>query len=433
MAQENFQIDINLNKNQLLNAVLQNLSVFPSSPLPGQTFYHTVDNTVYSWNGTTWLDLGQITTPGVTNLSLGTITGTVIPINNSSGTGVTLPSATTTLAGLLSATDKTKLDSLIAGTNGTVTSISLTMPTAFTVTGSPITSSGTFGVTANGSTSQYIRGDGTLATFPTLTSGTVTSVSATIGGALSVTGSPITSSGTLVFAWTGSNTQYVRGDGTLFQLINDATTTTSSTWSSTKIAAEIANINSAIVGGLINKGGYDAATNTPNLDVTPIAGIKNGWTYVITAPGNFFTEAVQVGDMIIAKQDSPTTLAHWTVINKNIPDIVQASTTAQGIIELATQAEVNAGTDTERAVTPATLATYISNNTGTYTSVFGDGSATSFNFTHGLNTNTPVVQIMETSTGETVRMQIRRTSATVVNVQCNIAPSAGFYTVIIKK
>lgn len=45
--------------------------------------------------------------------------------------------------------------------------------------------------------------------------GTVTSVSASISGALSVSGSPITGSGTLSFAWTGTTAQYVRGDGSL--------------------------------------------------------------------------------------------------------------------------------------------------------------------------------------------------------------------------
>jgi hypothetical protein len=46
--------------------------------------------------------------------------------------------------------------------------------------------------------------------------GSVTSVAANIGaGALSISGSPITTSGTLTFSWTGANTQQVLGDGTL--------------------------------------------------------------------------------------------------------------------------------------------------------------------------------------------------------------------------
>jgi hypothetical protein len=48
-----------------------------------------------------------------------------------------------------------------------VTSVGLTMPSAFTVTNSPITTSGTIGVTGAGTASQYVRGDGVLANFPT--------------------------------------------------------------------------------------------------------------------------------------------------------------------------------------------------------------------------------------------------------------------------
>ena len=60
------------------------------------------------------------------------------------------------------------LDSTAYGT-GSVTSVALTMPAAFSVANSPITSSGTLAVTATGTTAQYIRGDGSLATFPGLT------------------------------------------------------------------------------------------------------------------------------------------------------------------------------------------------------------------------------------------------------------------------
>lgn len=49
---------------------------------------------------------------GSTNLALGTTTSTTQPITNSNGTGFTLPSATTSLAGLMSAADKTKLNGI---------------------------------------------------------------------------------------------------------------------------------------------------------------------------------------------------------------------------------------------------------------------------------------------------------------------------------
>lgn len=54
---------------------------------------------------------------------------------------------------------------------GTVSSVALTMPSAFSVSGSPVTTSGTLAVTGAGTTGQYIRGDGTLANFPTVIGG----------------------------------------------------------------------------------------------------------------------------------------------------------------------------------------------------------------------------------------------------------------------
>jgi hypothetical protein len=54
---------------------------------------------------------------------------------------------------------------------GGVASVGLTMPSAFTVTNSPITSSGDIAVTGAGLVSQYVRGDGTLANFPNSTGG----------------------------------------------------------------------------------------------------------------------------------------------------------------------------------------------------------------------------------------------------------------------
>jgi hypothetical protein len=53
-----------------------------------------------------------------------------------------------------------------SGQKGTITSVALTMPSAFSVSGSPITTSGTFAITGAGTTAQYVRGDGTLATMP---------------------------------------------------------------------------------------------------------------------------------------------------------------------------------------------------------------------------------------------------------------------------
>jgi hypothetical protein len=70
------------------------------------------------------------------------------------------------------------------GGSGTVTSVGLTMPSAFTVTNSPITSSGDIAVTGAGAVSQYVRGDGSLANFPT-SSGGGSSLSFYLNGSVS--------------------------------------------------------------------------------------------------------------------------------------------------------------------------------------------------------------------------------------------------------
>ena len=51
--------------------------------------------------------------------------------------------------------------------------------------------------------------------------GTVTSINATISGALAVTGGPVTTSGTLAFAWQGTSSQYILGNGSLATIISN--------------------------------------------------------------------------------------------------------------------------------------------------------------------------------------------------------------------
>ena len=87
-------------------------------------------------------------------------------------------------------------------------------------------------------------------------------------------------------------------------------------------------------GALIFQGGYNAATNTPDLDVNPSASIKQGWTYAVTTAGQFFGETVEDGDLLIAESDAPTALSDWTVVQDNIGVATAGSTdgaTTKGI------------------------------------------------------------------------------------------------------
>ena len=102
------------------------------------------------------------------------------------------------------------------GGGGTVTSVDISSNgTALTISGNPITTAGVIALDFNGANTDYVDGTGALQAFPAITSGTVTSVDLTMPSAFAVSGNPITTSGTLAVTGAGTTSQYVRGDGTL--------------------------------------------------------------------------------------------------------------------------------------------------------------------------------------------------------------------------
>ena len=391
------QGNINLSKNELQNAVVQNLAVAPGTPLAGQIYFDTVLDKLRLYDGTSWLTVPDGNTAAndfltglAFNTSNGVLTATVSnqanvtvdldgryaqgTIGNGTltvqGTGVlggtgtftANQSGNTTISvthDTVSRTDTTSavssntftsVDSVTSTAEGHITALNLK---TVTVPAGADTTYELFGVgSTNGTAGIQLDGDdGTLDNVLIVGAGTSSVTRA--GNVLTVTsndqfdgtvtsviaGTGMTQSGTStlnptlnVIGGSGitANANDIEVDGTVVRTTNNQTIAGTKTFTSNIVvpvtptlaanAASKSYVDSTLAGSgaLIFQGGYNAATNTPDLDVSPSASIKQGWTYAVTTAGNFFAEAVEDGDLLIAESDAPTSLADWTVVQNNI-------------------------------------------------------------------------------------------------------------------
>ena len=208
-------------------------------------------------------------------------------------------------------------------------------------------------------------------------------------------------------------------------------------------AATKAYADSLVVGGLIYQGGYNAATNTPDLTTSPNS-IKKGWTYTVTADGTFFGEQLRIGDVLIAEQDNPSALANWTTVQNNI-DLADLTTVgignvnAGGAIDVAysngtatVSVEDSSATNKGAVIVAAGTGISVGYASGTATvtntqtnasNTFAATIAASGAVTHSFGTKDVIVQLYDVVTDETVYADVDRNSTSQVTVTFASTPT----------
>ena len=369
MAQK-FLVDINLNKNELQNAIIQNLASDPSNPVAGQVYFNTTTNRFRVYTGTAWDEMGTgggtVTSVAVSNAEDGGLTVSGSPITSSGtitiGHSNTLASAQTTSGLYPIKIDKNGHITEYGTAVGKVSTTADGLIPAFSSTNQSSTAVGSNNYVWDATQAKYAKLPATAFSDTTYTDGTagytLKAKQDGSGNVITTTYAPLASP-----ALTGTPTAPTATAG-------DNSTQIATT---AFVASAISGITGAMVfKGTVGTGGTAGAT-------LPTTGVKVGDTYKVASAGTYASQAAKVGDLFIATATTPT----WAYVPSGDDAAVTSITagtgltggtiTTTGTIALDTSG-VTAGTyqgitvDSYGRVTSASDMGYTT-NTGTVTSV----------------------------------------------------------------
>ena len=314
----NFLNTVDLNKNQLNQAVIQNVATDPASAVVGQIIFNTNEDTLKQYVADTgsgnsgWESIGgdiqkvdggtyvTVTNPDgpipIVNHDATTRTDTTSAATPDYGVSFTaIDSVTTNATGHVTAAN-VKTVTLPADTNETYTlpvTAGATSPSAPTSAKISLTAGGTG--TGVKSTVEFIGTTGRIdVTSLNQNNGTITidlTDSVSIAENLAV-GGIIAQSGSV-----GTNSLARPLDMNSNKLLAVATGTSSTD------GVNLGQVEALVAGLGSFQGGYDASTNTPALSGASNVAVGNGDFYVVTTAGTLFTKVLEVGDFIFANTD----------------------------------------------------------------------------------------------------------------------------------
>lgn len=219
-------------------------------------------------------------------------------------------------------------------------------------------------------------------------------------------------------------------------------------WKDSVRAASTANINLSAPGSAID--GVTLATNDRVLVKNQTTASQNG-IYIFNGAATPMTRAADAStfpeiENAVLTVEEGTTNAGTTWRQSEVNGTIDSSTvtwqsfgsaaapaseTVAGVIEIATQAETDAGTDDVRAITPLKLAGWAGRKR-TATGTVGDGSATSFAVNHNFNTRNVMVEVFRNSGNfDTIICDVERTSVNQVTLKFATAPTAAQFAYLI--